>query len=47
MKLAMEKAALEKAAMADEKPGSTSVSGSGSGPSSSGEGPVRMDMKAH
>ncbi|HEY0095686.1 MAG TPA: D-alanine--D-alanine ligase, partial [Archangium sp.] len=47
MKLAMEKASLEKAAMAEDKGGSVSVSGSGSGSSSSGEGPVRMDMKAH
>jgi D-alanine-D-alanine ligase len=48
MKLAMEKAAHEKAAMADEKTGGVSVTGSGSGSSSSsGEGPVRMDMKAH
>jgi D-alanine-D-alanine ligase len=47
MKLALEKASLEKAAMAEDKGGSVSVSGSGSGSSSSGEGPVRMDMKAH
>jgi D-alanine-D-alanine ligase len=44
MKLAMEKAAIEKSTLAEEKAGAAAAAGSGS--SSSGETPPRMEMKA-
>jgi len=44
MKLAMEKAAIEKATLAEEKAGAAAAAGSGS--SSSSEAPARMEMKA-
>ena len=44
MKLAMEKAAIEKSTLAEEKVGAVAAAGSGSG--SSGEAPPRMEMKA-
>ena len=45
MKLAMEKAAIEKATLAEEKAGAAAAAGSGSG-SGSGEPPPRMEMKS-
>ena len=45
MKLAMEKSAIEKATLAEEKAGAAAAAGSGSS-SGSGEAPPRMEMKA-